>query len=298
MRFIFCLNLISSALFAIFFSVFFSVSQPAEAYIPPAKMILSRLAENNGNGVYQIEQELQFSVGSDTLTIRETWITAGEKGLKVVAVGQNELKDKFYFQALYSGGLKWTVGNGPGNRPQKESQKIPLEMSERPFHIRSSETMAQWLTSLEILPGNFWQLKPYVKEKENFTYGKEPFLRLGRTAGAVTYVFGASPTENAGKNLPGLWIEQDLFHTRKVRWPSESELTVEELETYTRNLVFPKQRTLHWGNQMVQIQTLSVVGKPPATQPLQLLNLDAGRANTPEGLIQKEVLTEFYKRFR
>jgi hypothetical protein len=53
-------------------------------------------------------------------------------------------------------------------------------------------------------------------------------------------VFGAHPTENAGKNLPGLWVEQDLFYTRKISWPSESELTVEELGTYPRNLYLPQ----------------------------------------------------------
>lgn len=271
---------------------------PASAYIPPAKMILSRLAENNGNGVYQIEQEVQLIAGSETLVIRETWISAGEKGVRLIAVGQNELKDKFYHQALYSGGLKWVIENNQEGRPQKESQKIPLEMSERPFHIRSTESLVQWLTSLEILPNNFLQQRPYLKEKESFVYLKEPYLRLGRASGSVAYVFGAAPTEDPNKNLPGLWVEQDLFYFRKIRWPSQSELTVEEFGNYPKSLIYPKTKTLRWGNQLAQMQTLSVVAKSPNSQPLQLLNLDLGRVNTPEGLIQKNILVEFYKRFR
>lgn len=265
----------------------------AHAYIPPSRMILTRLAENNGNGLYQIEQELQFLTSSEILTVRETWYTAGEKGLRLIAVGQGDLKDKFYFQAAYVGGNRWIISQG-----KKESQKISPEMIERPFHFRSLESLAQWMIGLEILPSNFFQLKPYLKDRDGFTYPQEPFVRLGRSGGTITYAFGAAPTENPNKNLPGIWIEQDLFDVRKVRWPSQGELNVEELGSYSRNLVFPKSRNFRWGNQSLQINTLSVVGKPPSPATQNLLNLNASRANLMEGFPQKDLLVEFYQRFR
>lgn len=270
-----------------------SLPLTTEAYIPPSKMILSRLVENHGNGYYQIEQELQFVMGSEVLSVRETWFSAGEKGLRLVAVGQNSLKDKFYYQAQYSGTQKLSF-----NGTQKITQKIPAEMSERPFHLRTSESFIQWLISLNILPDNYARTKPYSREKDNFIYPVEPFLRLGRTAGVITYVFGAETKGSPEKSQPGLWIEQDLFHIRKIRWPSQSELTIEELGNYSRHLVFPKIRNLRWDNKEVQMVTLSVTSKPLSSQNLQTLNLDPKHQNILEGLQQNSVLADFYKRFR
>ena len=274
------------------------------AYIPPAKMILLRLAENNGSGTYQIEQELQFMTGSEPITIHETWISEGDKGLRLIATGQNELKDKFKFQALYVGGQKWTI-----NKNQKENIKIPIEMTERPFHQRSVESISQWLISLDILPAHFLQQKAYTKEivkdpskdpakdKENFNYPPENYLRLGRTAGVVAYTLGAAPNE-ASKNSSGLWVEQDQFQIRKIRWSSQSELTVEEVGNYSRGLSFPKTRLLRWGNQSVQMRTISVTGKSTYSQAMQPSNLEANRFEGLDGLSQKDLLIEFYQRFR
>jgi hypothetical protein len=265
----------------------------SKAYLPPTKMILNRLAENNGNGVYQIEQELQFATSGEPITIREIWISEGDKGLRLIATGQNELKDKFKYQALYVGGQKWTA-----SLTQKENQKIPSEMTERPFHQRTTEGLTQWLIGQEILPGNFLQLRGPIKDKEgHFSYPEEPFLRLSRAGGTVNYALGTVSTE-VGKNFSGLWVEQDQFLIRKVRWPNQSEMSIEEIGTYARGLIFPKTRSFRWGNQSVQMRTISVIGKSNISQPFQVSQLEANRIETVESQTTRDLLTDFYQRFR
>ena len=263
------------------------------AYLPPTKMILQRLAENNGSGVYQIEQELQFATAADPVIIHETWISEGEKGIRVIATGQNEQKDKFKFQALYAGGQKWTM-----LRNQKESQKIPVDMTERPFHIRSTEGLINWLVSNDILPERFQHEKAYTKDKEgHFTYPNEVFLRLARTGGALAYALGTTPTDSA-KNPAGLWLEQDQFVIRKIRWADQSEMTVDDFGSYSRGLTFPKTRTFHWETQSVQMRTISVQGKTSYGQAFQVSNLESNHFETLDGQKDKDVLIDFYQRFR
>lgn len=262
------------------------------AYVPPAKMILQRVSDNSGSGVYQLEQELLFATTGDPILIRETWITDG-KFLRVIATGQNELKDKFKFQAIYANGQKWTL-----NRNQKENQKIPLEMTERPFHQRTLEALSQLFIEMELLPENFLKIKPYSKNKEgHFDYSAEPFLRLSRTGGVVCYTLGSLASDSPAKNSSGVWIEQDQFHIRKIRWPSQSEMTIDESGSYSRGLMFPKTRTFRWGNQSVQMRTLAVQGKTTLPQPFQVSNL-ANQVDSIDVPSSREMLNDFYQRFR
>jgi hypothetical protein len=63
-------------------SCFFGCS--AIAAIPKAALILQKTVENDGNGVYQIEQEVQFPNGSDILILKETWLIQNESNMKLI----------------------------------------------------------------------------------------------------------------------------------------------------------------------------------------------------------------------
>lgn len=258
----------------------------------PGKMILQKTAENQGNGFYQIEQELTFQAGAESVVVRETWISDGERGLKVMAHGQNELKDKFKFQAVYVGGQKWTV-----IKNLKQNQKIPLELIERPFHFRTTEGLASYLMSLDILPENFLSQKAYTREKENFKYTSEPYLRLGRSQGVINYTFGAAAVEDQTKMQPGAWIEQDQFVFRKIRFPSQAELLVDEIGSYSKGYIYPKIRTLRYGNQTVQIKTISVQSRTNMPNAFQVNNLESTFDNV-DNPNAKETLNQFYSKFR
>ncbi|MBX3041794.1 MAG: hypothetical protein KF789_13895, partial [Bdellovibrionaceae bacterium] len=104
----------------------------AQAYIPPTRMIIERTAENAGSGSYTIEQEVQFSNGTDVLTLRETWEIDRGQAMKVTISGVRDLKDKLRAQVLYAGGQKWSLSTSG----KRESSKIPMDFTERLFHWR------------------------------------------------------------------------------------------------------------------------------------------------------------------
>lgn len=254
------------------FTVTMGLLGNAEAFIPPAKMIFERLVENNGIGNYQIELELQFLQGSEPLVVRETWVSEGEKGILLIAHGQGSLKDRFHYQAVYAGGMKWT---------SQGSTKIPAEMAERPFHLRTIDSLTQWMQNAGALPSN------WVTEKSSLS-------RLSRAGGVVNYLFQAP---NSSALSPSVWIEQDQFVLRKVRWPTQSELLVEDSGSYSRNFQYPHLRTLSWETQSVQIKTLSVVGKVSMSKPLQTQQIPPA-VWPKEDSTSQENLQQFYQRFR
>ena len=83
----------------------------------------------------------------------------------------------------------------------------------------------------------------------------EPFVRLARSGGTINYAFGSIATGEAAHTHPrGLWIEQDQFVLRKIRFHSGAELSAERYSNYSRGLDYPRKRTLQWENQTVNIQ--------------------------------------------
>ena len=92
-------------IFIIFTSIF------SFAAIPKASLILQKVVENNGSGVYQIEQEVQFPNGSDILSLKEIWMVQSDGSMKLVVTGMKELKDQFFFGVTYSGGTRTQGGS-------------------------------------------------------------------------------------------------------------------------------------------------------------------------------------------
>jgi hypothetical protein len=101
-------------------------------------------------------------------------------------------------------------------------------------------------------------------------------------------------------NYPGMWIEQDQFVVRKLRLPTQVEMSANNYNQFAKGLSFPKSRTIRWGNHTVTIRTLSVSARPATVaNMLQPTSLD--RNMNWEGLRAlpaKDIVTEFYTRFR
>lgn len=258
------------------------------AAIPKASMILQRTSENAGNGIYQIDQEVQFPNGQDTLVLRETWLIENENNMKLIVTGAKELKDQVAFSIQISNGMR-TQGTG--------AKRVTEDFIERYFHLRSTESFAQTLAQLKLAPANVLKSTPvrYDKKTKEVEYQQEPFVRLARTGGVIAYAFG--PLATPEKETPGFWIEQDQFVIRKFRLPSQVEVVADRYSSYSRGLMFPRTRVVRWGPHQVTIQTISVSAKgkeamaqfnlktPPK---MEALNNQQGAA----------IVDEFYKRFR
>jgi hypothetical protein len=253
------------------------------AAIPKASLILQKTAENAGNGVYQIDQEVQFPNGPDTLVLRESWMIENSENMKLVVTGSKEMKDQvsFYIQVV----------NGIHSQTKK---RVSEDFIERYFHIRSLDTWAQVLTSMKLVPPGGLS-RHTLRNLKDAEYQPENFVRLARSGGVVTYAFGGIALQE--KDPTGFWIEQDQFVLRKFRLPSGVEVTADKFSSYPKGLNFPRTRTVRWGSNQVTIQTISVTSRTKeafasfgqkAPTKMDALNSQPAAA----------LVDDFYKRFR
>ena len=274
-------------------NIFFLLVTTVFAYIPPTRMILQRTSENAGSGVYAIEQEVQFTSGQDSFFVKETWLVENDHSMRLTVTGTKDLKDQFKMQYVYAGGLRWNLGSG------RESKRMNEDFLEKYFHFRTSEHLATAMMQIKILPPNALAKKPLPKTVDLIKYEPEEFVRLSRTGGTINYAYGLPSAVDSNPNA-GLWIEQDQFLIRKLRLPSQVEVTAENYNAYARGLNFPKVRTVRWGQNTVTIRLIGVTTRPktaPAQfQPASLdtpIKLDALNSQPA-----KDVVLDFYSRFR
>lgn len=273
---------------AFVFSLVFLSSLLSFGYIPRGLLILQKAAENNGSGAYVIEQEVQFQTESEPLVLRETWVVENENNMKLTVTGTKEFKDQLRFQYIYSGGQRTALIGG-----SKQTKKIPEDFFERYFHIRSGEAYANHLVQMRIVPGTIL-IKKMGKTSKDFDYQAENYVRLSRVGGAVSYAFGTPAQAESVDNSPGFWIEQDQFVLRKFRLASGTEVSAERYSQYARGLNFPRKRTVRWGTNQVQLSTLTVSARATGG----LGNLEASHIEAIENLPSKNLVQEFYSRYR
>lgn len=263
------------------------------AAVLPSRYIVQELTKNSGSGVYQIEQDVLFPTAGEPLVLRETWWVDDENTMRLQVTGLRELKDQFKLQYVYQGGLRY--GLGTGGRMQK---KVAEDFIEKYFHYRSYDHLISDLVQMKLLPTSALSKKA-VRNLKEVEFKPEPLVRMGRTGGSISFVFG-QPAPVEGEGTPGFWIEQDTFALKKFRLPSRVEVLAEKQSPSPRGLLFPRARTVRWGNNAVQIQTFSVTAKSGIKADFFASNtLDT--VNKMEGIQNpalKSLVEEFYLRFR
>lgn len=253
------------------------------AAIPKSSLILQRLSENAGSGVYQIDQELQFPNGQDILVLKETWMIENENNLKLIVTGAKELKDQVAFSIQVSGGTHSVT-----------KKRVSEDFIERYFHIRSAEVWAQTLGHLKLTPANVLSHKP-PRSLKDIDNQPESFVRLARSGGVVTYAFGG--LSSAENEAPGFWVEQDQFVLRKFRLPSLVEVTADRFSPYSKGMNFPRTRTVRWGSNQVTIQTISVSAR--SKEAFASFGLKGPtKMEALNNLPAAAIIEDFYKRFR
>lgn len=264
------------------------------AYIMPTRTILSKTSEKAGSGAYSIDQEVQFANGDETISLRETWIIEDERNMRLTVTGTKELQGQFSLQFLYKNGQKISLQGG-----SQKTEKVPEDFLERFFNFRKSESFASVLTYFKIIPPNALKKKVYAKAAD-FKYEAEPWVRYSRAGGVVNYAFGNPTPPNEERGYPGIWIEQDHFVIRKLRLPSQVEIVADNYGEFSRDLFYPRSRTVRWGNNAVNIRLLTVSGKPANVAKLmQPASLNVpNNWNGISGMPVRDVITEFYTRFR
>lgn len=259
------------------------------AFIPKSNVILQKTAENNGNGSYVIEQEVQFQTPGDPFIVREVWTVDNEGSMRLRVSGTKEFKDSFKLYFVYNHGIKSWAPSGA-----KQNLSVGEDFFEKYFHIRSVDSYAQILDSMKIA-SKTWILNRPVRQGKNFDNAADTFVRLSRIGGTISYAFGTPSAAEKKDQRPGLWIEQDLFLLRKIRTNSGAEMTAEKYSVYPKGLNYPRKKTISWDSNSVQIQTLSVSSRNSTST---TTNLESSAMQGLEGLPVKSTVIDFYNRFR
>ena len=99
---------------------------------------------------------------------------------------------------------------------------------------------------------------------------------------------------------PGLWIEQDKFLIRKLRFQSGVEVLAKEYGDYSRGLKFPKIRILNNKGISIPIRVLKINGLPSNNKVLKKkMSLQSLRSSQTQQMeIKDSLIEEFYTRFR
>lgn len=266
----------------------------AMASIPRTSFILDKVSDNAGSGAYQIEQDVVFPGSQENLTLREIWMIESDGLMKLTVTGPKELQDAIKMQFLYNGGQRSTL-----TARGRQNSRLGEDFIERYFHFRTRDSLARALVQDKILPSNIPAPKP-LRASKDFVYVPEPFTRLSRIGGVVTYQIGKAPSSDKDTN-PALWVEQDVFHIRKLRLPSQAEVSADNYANYARSLALPKSRAVRWNQKSVQINLVRVTqqktGKGAAFYQASASDISSRLGGIKDSETAKTV-EEFYQRFR
>lgn len=270
-------------------------SMGAYAYIIPTRTILQKTSENTGSGIYAIEQEVQFANGEDTLHLKETWLIDSDRTMRLTVTGGKELQNNFKLQFIYTGAQRWSQINNT-----RKADKISEDFLEKFLNFRNPDILANNLAHYKIIPNGAYSKKPLVKISTEVKYDPESWVRYSRTGGVPNYALGIASPADQDSNSPGIWIEQDQFVIRKLRLPSQVEMTADNYNQFAKGLYYPRARTIRWSNNTVNIRLISVAVRPnTAVSLFQPTSLDSNlKLDGLEKMPAKEAVIEFYSRYR
>lgn len=238
----------------ILFAFILLMSTSSWAYIPPYWMIMSRVTENHGKGLYAIDQDVIFPSENGPIIINERWTVLNEDQLRVEVTGRREFSNQINLVFIYDQNRKHFIGDDG----QKKSMRTPHEFFEPVFHFRQSKEIKPYLVAQKIVPTETLRSEPHKFSNKNPHPAEETYVRLGRLAGVVNYIVGLATLPNSATKSPGLWIEQDQFNIRQIRYPSQLQITAPTYSTFSQGFQFPKERDVSFNNVNIKIVTNSV----------------------------------------
>jgi hypothetical protein len=240
-------------LFIIFFAAL--TTSTSWAYIPPYWMIMSRVAENHGKGMYVVDQDLIFpATEGEPLIVNEKWYVMSEGKFRVEVTGRRQLKDKINLIYVYDESRRHFIDEAG----VRKSIRTPNDFFEPLFHFRFSKSIRPYLVAQKIAPAESLRSEPHKYSQKNPQPEPENFIRLGRIDGIVTYIVGLPTLPNSSNKSPGIWIDQDQFNIRQVRYPSQVQVTARRYNTYSQGFKFPRERDITFNNVTIRAVTNSV----------------------------------------
>lgn len=201
-------------------------------YIPPLDFILTKATSQTGRKIFSVDQEVTFKVGDEVAKFDETWLVEGDRNLKVQVRGQGLYKTSFVYGALYNNKNKTTLKN-----KNKQTETVGSDFFEKIIYARSKDSLAKYLNDLGISSN----------------------VKLSRASGVTTYLIGEPSVE---KLNPHVWIGQDDFVVRKIRLPSEAEVTFSDITYPATSMAVAKTQVIKWAGVEITIRVKKVTLKP------------------------------------
>jgi hypothetical protein len=256
--------------YLIYLAILLTKVQPAFSYIPNLDFILKKNVATTGRQIVSIEQDVIFNIGSETATVKETWLIEGDKNLKLVARGQGELNQNINLHYLYNGKNRISVTG-----KNKNASSLTHDFFQRLLFIRSANTFKNYIHELGINEGT----------------------RLSRTDGRIAFAIGEPSTEVL---KPQIWIDQEDFAIRKIRLPSEADISLSDISQVSKDLWVAKSQKISWANFTVQVKVKKISAKTTATlNQFYPQNLDQpSEFSFSNRNDMNDIIDQFYKRFR
>ncbi len=234
------------------------VSAMAYAYIPPYWMILSRTADSHGHGVYQIDQDVAFQHGDEPYIVNEKWTVMGENSMRLVVTGRKQLQNQIHLTYIYRDGHRYFVDeNGV-----KKSEHAPEDWFEPFLHFRLSKNAKSLAVARGLAPSISLKSEPFKYTQKKPTQDPEPFVRLSRVDGTVSYALGTPTPPNSSELLPGLWVEQDHFFVRRIRFKSQTEISAQNYKNF-HDLWLARDLQITWPGRQAKVTVNNVVNLGP-----------------------------------
>lgn len=258
------------------------------AALLPSRFVFERVIEQNPKQGFILEQEIAFGE-ADPFMVKETWQVHGPE-LKRLTVTDMQ-NQKVIFSAIYRNKKRMTNQDG-----QLRTQSFSAEFLQKIFFIQSTTEFAQFAVQLGVVPNNVLAPAQTASKSSQFTYKEEPYVRLARSQGTVTYAYGPVSL-SAEERFPGLWIEQDLFQIKKIRFPSKATLTVGSYSNVAPKIFIPKDWSLEWDGKFAKMKIKGSTFKPVDASKLQSIPLEISQFGEISKSQYRTQVEEFYSRF-
>jgi len=274
----------------------FSMYERAHAYIPRTKLVLEKTAKSHGKGYYSIQIEATFRGEQSSTSVIERWIVENGESMFMEAKGGG-----VSIATLYKGKQKFFLDEGGA----EHAAKLPSDFFEGMFHYRSWDGLGQSLVNYKITPPKVLAREPVVRSLKDVNFSHDPYIRLARTGGVIAYAIGKPTPPDVTIPFPGLWVDQDRFFIRRMRFPSQVEFTADDYGEYGQGLWYPKSRTVSWGQNSVTLRTVKVTPIVSSDEVRQKLlpsyfrsrRQDFVKSQYPQGETAA-LIRDFYSRFR
>ncbi len=243
--------------------------QFAFAYIPPADFILHRTADTALRSPVAIEYEITIQTPTASTVLQEQWYIEGPQRMRMKLAKGGDL------EIVYNNSERSFL-----DRQGRKTQKVSPEFVEKIAFLESSASLRRMMHELTI-PSSVQTATPV----------------LSRADGVVNYGFFQRTTDQLQVLNPGVWIEQDQFIIRQIRFKSGAQLNLADYRSYAKTTLLPFQKTIRWKSYQANIKVLRMIEKKKFN-PLELTTLDTTLDFGSMDPDAKQAVLEFYSRFR